>query len=271
MGPTFASALAATATLVSLAFALSTLERWLERRRAHEAAWSASLFMFAAGSIALLFATGLGWSEWSFRAFYLFGGILNVPFLALGTVYLLAGEAVGRRVAQVLVVLAAFAAGVVLMAPLTRPIPRHGFPTGKEHFGVLPRVMAGVGSGLAALVIIGGALWSAWRLWRGSRTAGAVAPGRLAAANLLIALGTLIISAKALFSSLGDQETAFSAAVAVGILVIFVGFLLTNRPLSPGSADPGGRTAAPAAIPAATGPPTDPVPSEARDRAGSSA
>ncbi|MCU1353136.1 MAG: hypothetical protein JWM05_2345 [Acidimicrobiales bacterium] len=248
MGPTLASALAATATLVSLAFGLSTLERWLAQRRPHEAAWTVSLFLFAAGSLALLAATGLGWNEWSFRAFYLFGGILNVPFLALGTVFLLGGEAVGRRVAQVLVVIAAFATGVVLTAPLKAPVAAHGFPAGKDHFGVLPRVLAGVGSGLAALVIIGGALWSAWRLLRSRRSSAVAAPGRLAAANLLIALGTLLISAKSLFERLGDEETAFSAAVATGILVIFVGFLLTNRTPAAGAAAP-----SPAAIPADTG------------------
>src|SRR3954452_8356683 len=123
MGPTLTSALAATATLVSLAFAFSTLERWLVGRRPYEAAWSFSLFLFAAGSMALLVATGLGWDEWTFRAFYLFGGILNVPFLALGTVILLGGITVGRRVAQVLALLAAFATGVVLTAPLTSPVP----------------------------------------------------------------------------------------------------------------------------------------------------
>src|SRR6059036_3824496 len=138
MGPTFSEALAATATLVSLAFALSTLERWLAGRRPHEAAWTASLFLFAAGSLALLFATALGWGEWSLRAFYLFGGILNVPFLAVGTVYLLAGERAGRPVAQALVVLAAFSTGVMVVAPLKAPVDPDRFPSGHDYFGVLP-------------------------------------------------------------------------------------------------------------------------------------
>ncbi|HEY4377583.1 MAG TPA: hypothetical protein VGM93_10505, partial [Acidimicrobiales bacterium] len=227
----------------------STLERWLARRRPHEAVWSISLFLFAAGSLALLAATGLGWDQWSFRAFYLFGGILNVPFLALGTVYLLAGEQVGRRATQAVVVLAAFATGVILMAPLHGRIDPHAFPDGKDHFGVLPRVLAGVGSGVAATVIIAGALWSAWRLLRHRTSGGAVSAGRLAAANVLIAVGTLVISAKQLFEALGDKETAFAAAVAVGILLIFVGFLLTNTEA------PAATTAAPPsphAIPADT-------------------
>ncbi len=222
---------AAGATLVSFAFGCCTLERWLVRRRRHELAWTVSLFMFAAGSLALWCGAALGWGEWSFRAFYLFGGILNVPFLALGTVYLLAGPGRGDRWAAGLALVAAFAVGVVMVAPLTRAVPAEGFPTGKAHFGALPRVLAGVGSGVAALVIVGGALWSAARLVRGGRhptAGGAVPAGRLAAANVLIAVGTLVISAKALFEGLGDEELAFAAALATGITIVFAGFLLTT-------------------------------------------
>lgn len=243
MGATSSQALAATATLVSLAFAGATFERWLVRRRPHEAAWTVSLVFFAAGSAALWLATSRGWDAVSFRAFYLFGGVLNVPFLALGTVYLLAARRVADRVAVGLGLAAAFAAGVVAVAPLTAPVDASSFPAGKEHFGVLPRVFAGVGSGVAALVLVVGALWSAARLVRGRSRPGrpsTVPAGRLAAANLLIALGTLIISAKTLFEGLGDEETAFAAALATGIVVLFVGFLLTgtSRPATADVAAP---------------------------------
>jgi hypothetical protein len=219
-----ANAFAAGATLVSLAFACSTFERWLVRRRRHELAWSVALAMFAVGSAALWAGAALGWDAWSFRVFYLFGGVLNVPFLALGTVYLLAGTRTGDRVAAVLCLLGAFAAGVVTVAPLRHAVDPHTFPEGHDLFGVLPRVFAGVGSGLAATVIIGGAVWSAVRLLRHT------GPSRMAAANVLIAAGTLLISGKALFEGLGDDETAFAAALASGIAVVFVGFLLTNAP-----------------------------------------
>ncbi|MBV9951572.1 MAG: hypothetical protein JO291_06450 [Acidimicrobiia bacterium] len=220
-----ANAFAAGATLVSLAFACSTFERWLVRRRRHELAWSVALAMFAIGSAALWAGAALGWDAWSFRLFYLFGGVLNVPFLALGTVYLLAGQQIGDRVGAVLCLVGAFAAGVLTIAPLRHAVAPHRFPEGHDLFGVLPRVFAGVGSGIAATVIIGGAVWSAIRLVRHR------GPSRMAAANVLIAAGTLLISAKALFEGLGDDETAFAAALASGISVVFVGFLLTNAPV----------------------------------------
>ena len=142
------AALAAAATLVATAFAAATLERWLVRRRPHELAWTVSLAMFAAASAALWVAEAAGWSSPSFRAFYLFGAILNVPWLALGTVFLLAGRRIGDGVRWGLVLASGFAAGVLVTAPLRAPVPTDELPEGQELFEPLPRILAAVGSGV---------------------------------------------------------------------------------------------------------------------------
>jgi hypothetical protein len=224
------AALAAGATLLALAFALSTFERWLDRRRRHELAWSLSLLLFAAGSAALWAGAALGWGPLSFRLFYLFGAILNVPFLATGTVYLLWGRAAGDRTLAGVSLAGAFAAGVVLSAPLTGAIDPDVLPQGSDVFGALPRVLAATASGAGALVVFGGAVWSAARLRRGTATR------RLAAANVLIALGTLVLSAGGLLNSVVDEMDAFALSLVVGIGVIFAGFLVAGsrraRPLA---------------------------------------
>src|SRR5579863_8775798 len=148
------------ATLVALAFALSTFERWLVRHRRHELVRSGALALFVVAAAALATGAGLGWTGSVFRVFYLFGAILDVPFLALGTVYLLWGARVGDRVALTLGLLGAFAVGVVVTAPFTHPLPRHTLVQGSHVFGVLPRVLAGVGSAGGAAFIVGGAVWS---------------------------------------------------------------------------------------------------------------
>ena len=83
-----------------MAFAASTLERWLGTRRRHELAWARPWRCSPLGRPRLLrrrrHSAG---GDWSFKVFYLFGGVLNVPFLALGTVYLLGGRRLGDRVA----------------------------------------------------------------------------------------------------------------------------------------------------------------------------
>ncbi|MSW46105.1 MAG: hypothetical protein F2837_09270, partial [Actinobacteria bacterium] len=129
--------------------------------------------MFAAGSASLWVGAALGWGEWSFKSFYLFGAILNVPFLALGTIELLAGPQHGRRWTAIISLLGAFCTGLIVSAQLLGPIEPDVLPQGREIFGPGPRIAAAVGSGVAAMVIIGGALWSAWRLLRQRRSVGA--------------------------------------------------------------------------------------------------
>ncbi len=235
------AALAAAATLVAVAFALSTLDRWLRRRRPHELAWTVSLALFALGSLALWWAEADGWSLAVFRVFYTAGAVLNVPWLALGTVYLLAGERIGNKVRAWLVFLSGLTIGIVSMAPARAVVLPDEFPTGKDVFGVAPRILAAVGSGVAALVIIVGAVWSAWRVWRGRNPSLAgqrtvAAPGRLALGNLLIALGTLVLSASGTLAGRLGKDRAFAVTLLVGIVILFVGFLVASAPPRRGTA-----------------------------------
>ena len=219
------TALATAAALVALAFALSTYERWLDRRRRHELAWSAALALFAVAAGTLAAGEAVGWNEPLFRLFYLAGAVLNVPVLALGTVYLHGG---GRRAGLSVLVFCAFAAGVLAVAPLTAPIPRHELAQGSDVFGALPRILAAVASGGGALVVFGGAIWSAYRFRR----------GRMLWANVFIAAGVLVLSSSGLLNSVADEVTAFVVTLLVGVTVLFAGFLVATTTT---------RTAAPAA------------------------
>ena len=216
------TAVAVAAALVALAFALSTFERWLAAGKRHEAAWSAALLMFAVAAGALAAGAQAQWSGPVFRVFYLFGAIVNVPVLALGTVYLLAGRRHGDRAAALTAVFASFAAGVVVMAPFTRPLPADQLVQGSRVFTALPRVLAGVGSAGGAVVIFAGAAWSAWRLRR------AAAVTRLVWSNGLIAFGTLILGASGTLNSVFGAMTAFAVTLLVGIVVIFGGFIVAT-------------------------------------------
>lgn len=215
------TALATGAALVSLALALSTFERWLARRRRHELAWSVALAMFAIASFALAAGAAVGWTGPTFRVFYLFGAITNVPVLALGTVYLLGGRRRGDATALAVGAFVAFSAGVVAVAPFTAELPRDELARGSEVFAAIPRVLAAVASGAGACVVVGGALWSA------VRAKGAQRP-RVVAANVLIATGTLVTGASGLLNSVLDEMDGFAVTLLVGITVIFAGFLLAT-------------------------------------------
>ncbi len=230
------AALAAAATLVATGFALSTFDRWLRKHRPHDLAWAISLALFGVGSGALWWAESSGWTLGAFRVFYLAGAVLNVPWLALGTVYLLAGTSIGHRVRWWLTWLSGLATGVVLFAPTRTEIFGSELPTGKDVFGVAPRVLAAVGSGVAALVIVAGALWSAVRAIRhrppafGRHPRTAIAPGRLAVGNVLIAIGTVVLSASGTLAGRVGKDRAFAITLLVGIVVLFIGFLVAATP-----------------------------------------
>ncbi len=227
-------ALAAAATLVAVAFTFSTSDRWMRRRRPHDLAWSVSLALFALGAGSLWWAESRGWSLATFRVFYLAGAVLNVPWLALGTVYLLAGRAVGDRVRWWLVLLSGLSTGIVLFAPTRISVSGTELPTGKDVFGIAPRVLAAAGSGIAAIVIIAGALWSVFRLARRREPAMqrvsriASSPGQLVVGNLLIAAGTIVLSASGTLAGRLGKDTAFAITLLIGIVVLFAGFLVAS-------------------------------------------
>lgn len=239
------TALAVAAALVALAFAGSTYERWLARRRRHELAWSIALAFFSLAAFALAAGAALGWSPLTFRLFYLFGAIVNVPFLALGTVYLLGGERRGDRVAAAVALVCAFAAGVVLTEPLRGPLPPDELVQGSAVFGPGPRIFAALLSSLGALTIFAGAVWSAYRFRR----------GRMLWSNVLIATGTVVLSSSGILNSVLGEMDGFAVTLVIGICVIFAGFLVASGGRRP-VAGPANRRATPA----------PPAPAEAASR-----
>jgi hypothetical protein len=217
--------LAFLATAIATVFAQATGVRFTRKRKPHERAWTIALALFALASASLATGASTGWDLGTFRAFYLLGAVLCVPWLGLGTVYLLAGTKVGHRVETGLILFTGFAIGVVLSAPIHGHIaPDGGIPIGKDHFGVLPRVLAGVASGVGATVVLVGAIWSAVRFAR-SRAPGT---SRLAAGNALIALGTLVLSSGGLIQGAVGKDQAFAATLASGIAVIYAGFAVAS-------------------------------------------
>jgi hypothetical protein len=247
------AALAGAAALVAAAFALTAFDRWHRRGTPHDHAFAVSMTLFAIGALALWWAAALGWSMATYRVFFLAGAVLNVAWLALGNVYLVAGPRAGRTVRAWLVAASAFAAGVVAVAPARRALGDDEFPAARELFGALPRALAAVGSGVPALFILGAAAWSATRAMRGRAPAlagvarTAVSAPRLAVGNALVAAGTLVLSASGTLAGRLGKERAFAVTLVAGVCVLFAGYLVavsrptatrSPRPGSPASATP---------------------------------
>jgi hypothetical protein len=213
---------------VSGVFASILFRGWKATPRPHLLAWSIALAMFAIASGAA--ATGMlaGWSAPSFRTYYLFGAILNVPVLALGTVHLLAPEREARIATSVVILLSISAVIAVVGAELdTAALRTTGIPSGSEVMPPGPRVVSRYYSFAGFFVVVGGALWSAWRLAR-SRQAHLK---RLAGANALIATGTFIVAVASGFARYG-RGVVFAVGLFFGVSVMFLGFLMTRTKAS---------------------------------------
>jgi hypothetical protein len=222
------------AALVALVFAGALARQFLRRRRSFQAIWSVALAMYAVASLLVAYATLDGWSAGAFRWYWALGAVLNVPFLAQGELDLLIPR---RGIRWALYVLLAFVTSYTIAVVRTAAVDAQALdealPSGKEVFGAgspahrLPQLIAIP----AYLVLVGGALWSAWRM-RGRSDLRDRFRG-----TLLIAVGaTLIAGFGSAFAALGALAL-FSLALLVGIAVMFWGFLRASRSGRASSAD----------------------------------
>ena len=103
-----ASLVAAAASAI---FCRRLYTRWDRGGRGNPAllAWTISLGMFSIASLALLVGVVVGWSSPVFHVFYLFGAVLNVPWLALGSILVNARDRWTTRATGVVTALVALA------------------------------------------------------------------------------------------------------------------------------------------------------------------
>ena len=215
------------AALVALAFAVHLLVRAGRRRSWFEAVWGVALLMFATASAALSLGVLDGWSTAEFRVYWLFGAVLNVPYLALGEVYLLARRPWIGHLALLLVLGAtAWAASEVRTAPLDEAVLRtETFFTGREVLGeeATARTVAMYFSYTGTAILVLGILWSA--IGMGARPE---ARNRLYGV-LWIALGALLVFGGSVFARQGSFA-GFSVTLLAGVSVMYWGFLTATRP-----------------------------------------
>jgi len=212
------------AALVSGAFSASVIRQFLSRRRPHQLAWGISLATFAAASLFAAVGMFAGWSAPVFRAYYLFGALVNVPILALGTIYLHFPRRVGHGAAIVVAAASAYAAVAVVGADLMSGglAVEGSIPMGSAVMPPAVRALSRYYSYVGFIVVLAGAVWSAVRLAR--------KPGerfkRLAQGNGLIAAGTAVVAIGSAFARQG-QGTVFAIGLAAGVTVMYAGFLRT--------------------------------------------
>lgn len=188
------------AALLSLRLTALVLGRYRARRAPELLAWAASLACFAAGSAALAWGAAAGWDDRSFRAYYLFGGLLTAALLGAGSLL-----RIGLRWAAPLVLFyTGLAVGVAIGVPIEPAVTGSSIPDASAHLDLFPaRVLALLGNVAGTVAAVGIAL-------AGIR--------RRPVGNGLIVAGVAVAAAGSALAGLGQGGGSLFTAAAAALL-----------------------------------------------------
>ena len=216
----------ALAVAAGVAATLFALDLTLDARRSgkpHTRAYAAGVAFFAVATWALVVGLVSGWSGAAYRTFFLFGAVLNIPLLAVGSTFLVIGRRAGHVAFLITGAIAAMATTLTLTVPFENPLPAGGIPAdifGAEiTFG--PRLFAVISGALGGTTIIALGLVSIFRFWRRNR--------RIIVGNMFIVAGTLAASAGGANLAFLDAAGTFSLSLLLAATLIWLGYRITKR------------------------------------------
>lgn len=214
------------AALISVIFALALLRQFSKRRRFYHLTWGVALLMFAAASLAVAGGVGTGWDPTLFRIYWLFGALLNVPWLALGSIALLGSRLLTLVAALLVVAGSVWGLVEVFSSPVNPAITGlEDIPRGSLAWSADPgvRELAQYYSIPSwALIVLIAAV-------SGRRRDGVKPPVERVRANWIIAAGVSIVAIGGFALARLAQGAAFSVTLALGVVVMFTGFLMAQR------------------------------------------
>lgn len=212
--------------VIIVIFAALVFRRYLNRGGAHLLLWGIGLSMFGVGSLTEAYST-LAWHPTVFRLWYLTGAILNAAWLGQGTVFLLSRRRGTARALLVLLVLGSIlATWFIFTTPLNATRFNSDETLSAQYREILPRAatvrrLTPIFNIYGLLTLVGGALYSAWLLWRKE-----IVPNRVLG-NLLIAVGALALGFASVLVRLGLGDYLYVAELIAAIFM-FGGFLLAT-------------------------------------------
>ena len=173
--------------------------------------------MFALAALFESASQAFGWSDATYKGYYLFGGLLNVGWLGIGSLLLLTSPRVGRLAVIVMFAISVIGLVAVLLAHTDAALLKAQVPArGAIDVPVGLPLLTNVGG---SLLLIGGAAWSAWKAAR------AGAPRNRVLGLALIAAGAFIVAGGHSFAQSRGVYAAQPLSEAVGIVAMFVGYV----------------------------------------------
>jgi hypothetical protein len=217
-------ALGLLAALAATVFAGDLWVSYRRRPRPHIAAYGAGMTMFAVATWAFFLGLTIGWTGPVYRTFYLFGAVLNIPFLALGSMFLVVGKRSGHVMAIALGAFVAISTTLTATIPFAKPLPETGVPHDVFATGFGPRLFAIIGGAMGATILIILAVVSIFRFWSKNR--------RIVWGNLLIVAGTFAAASGGTGLALGESS-AFAISLLVAVTLIWAGYRVASGARAP--------------------------------------
>lgn len=215
---------AATAVF-GLVFTYLVFAQWLERRRPHQLSWAVGLLFYTVAAMMEAWSEFVGaWNPYVYRVYIVLAASL-VGFLGLGSYYLLAKRRFGPDVylGMNLGWLTVFLVGALtVQLKIDKLVP--GITVGGQALGAsltFPRFMSFFFNVPGSFFLLGGAVISVWRFSRKKEYAYRMW------ANVLIAVGTLIIAGAGSMARTG-QAVGLYPAEMVASAILLAGFLMAG-------------------------------------------
>jgi hypothetical protein len=209
------SVISGIAVAAAIAFAIDLWMDYRRRPRPHIAAYAVGMTLFALATSCLFIGVTFGWTGSVYRAFFLFGAILNIPLLALGSMFLIVGRRAGHIMTVFIGAIAAISTTLTATVPFEHPLPDSGIPHDMFATGFGPRLFAIIGGAGGATILIVLSLVSLFRFWRRDR---AIVWG-----NGLILAGTMSAASGGTALALG-QTGLFAFSLLLAVSFIWAGY-----------------------------------------------
>lgn len=192
-------------------FAADLWRDYNRKPRPHVAAYGAGMTMFAIATWSLFAGLTFGWNGAIYRTFFLFGAVLNILVLALGSMFLVVGRKSGHVMTVALGAFTAISTTLTLTVPFDNPLPAGGIPHDVFSLGFSPRLFAIIGGAVGSTILLALALVSLIRFWRKNRL--------IVWGNALILAGVIAAAWGGTGLALGDGGGfAFSLLLAVSLI-----------------------------------------------------
>ncbi len=218
---TFFGLISLTTAIVAFAATFLVLKRWSQRRRTYLLFWGIGLALYGVGAAMEAYFSLVGWNALVFRLWYLTGAFFTAAYLGQGTAFLLLRRSWAWALFAILAVGTVYAIFKVFTATLDPSLLTGSEMSGKIITSPGVRVLTPFFNIYGTLLLVGGAIYSAWLFWRKRVLLNRVL------GNILIAAGGLFPAFGGAFQRAGIPGILYFSEL-IGVILIFVGYLFAT-------------------------------------------